>query len=364
MTDVGTHADALKAFEQELTARNLRGHWQLDWRDAEGFLPIVWRWSHILEALDRVAELIDIGGADDTNDRRAVQLVNPNATDAARTTGIMQAAIQYVKPGERAEAHRHSQNALRFIIDTAGEVYSTVDGEEMLMEPGDLVTTPNWTWHDHTNKSTAHAIWLDMLDVNLTRQMGAHFKEVWPDGPMQPVVHEVGYSEKRFGNIRPRSVGANPDTLAYNYKWTDALKVLSELAATGEVDAHEGIVLEYAHPRTGGPTFTTMNCRAQMLPAHSTTRALRRTGVTFNQVFSGRGTTVVGPGSGGFGTDHRTPSNARSTVTLDWGKLDCFMVPSWRWQQHENASDEPAYLFSVTERPGLEALGWYREERA
>lgn len=364
MTDVSTRGSALEEFEQQLAARSLSGHWQMDWRDAEGLSPVVWKWSHITEALDRAAELIEIGGADDTNDRRTIHLVNPNASDVRRTSGIIQVAIQYVKPGEKAEAHRHSQNALRFVVDTAGEVFTTVDCEKMLMEAGDLVLTPNWTWHDHTNASSRHAIWLDILDVNLTRHMGGHFKEVWPDGPMQPVLHEDGYSQKRFGTIRPRTAGTLGYAIPYSYKWSDARPILNELARAGEVDAHEGILLEYAHPRTGGPTFTTMNCRMQMLPARSKTRALRRTGITFYHVFGGNGATVVGPGSGGFGHDHRTPSNARTTETLRWAKDDCFMVPGWRWQEHENLSDEPVFLFSVTEQPGLEALGWYREERA
>ena len=35
------------------------------------------------------------------------------------------------------------------------------------MEEGDLITTPNWTWHDHYNGSDESVIWLDGLDVRL-----------------------------------------------------------------------------------------------------------------------------------------------------------------------------------------------------
>ena len=200
--------------------------------------------------------------------------------------------------------------------------------------------------------------------MNLLHRMGGHFKEVWPHGPLQTVLHKDGYSQRRFGSVRPRAAKKAGDALPYAYKWTDAVNALNELAANGEQDPHEGIVLEYVHPRTGGWTFPSISCRAQMLPPKTKTRALRRVGITFCHVVGGHGLTVVGPGEGGFGTNRRSPSKARDTETLQWDKFDCFMVPSWRWQEYENLSDEPALLFSLTEQPALEAMGWYKEERA
>ena len=52
------------------------------------------------------------------------------------------------------------------------------------------------------------------------------------------------------------------------------------------------------------------------------------------------------------------------TEELEWGEKDCFMVPGWRWHQHRNLSkSEPAIIFSVTDRPAIEVLGLYREEK-
>jgi len=49
---------------------------------------------------------------------------------------------------------------------------------------------------------------------------------------------------------------------------------------------------------------------------------------------------------------------------LVWGAKDCLFVPSWKWHKHRNTSKkEPAILFSVTDRPVLDHLGLYREER-
>ena len=57
-------------------------------------------------------------------------------------------------PGEIARAHRHSGAALRFIIEGRGG-YTVVNGERVPMFPGDLVLTPNWSWHDHANDTNA-----------------------------------------------------------------------------------------------------------------------------------------------------------------------------------------------------------------
>ena len=49
---------------------------------------------------------------------------------------------------------------------------------------------------------------------------------------------------------------------------------------------------------------------------------------------------------------------------LNWGTKDCFFVPSWNWYQFKNNSGrEPAIIFSVTDRPVLESLRLFREER-
>jgi gentisate 1,2-dioxygenase len=37
-------------------------------------------------------------------------------------------------------------------------------------------------------------------------------------------------------------------------------------------------------------------------------------------------------------------------------------VPLWSWHAQENNSREPAILFSINDRPAIEALGFFREE--
>src|SRR5688572_18374855 len=84
-------------------------------------------------------------------------------------------------PGEIARAHRHSGSALRLIIEGQGG-YTVVNGDRIPMYPGDLVLTPNWTWHDHANDTDAPMIWLDGLDTPLVRMLEAGFDEQYDGG--------------------------------------------------------------------------------------------------------------------------------------------------------------------------------------
>jgi gentisate 1,2-dioxygenase len=47
----------------------------------------------------------------------------------------------------------------------------------------------------------------------------------------------------------------------------------------------------------------------------------------------------------------------------DWSQNDIFVVPSWAWHEHANASERAdAVLFSFSDLPSIQALGLYREE--
>jgi 1-hydroxy-2-naphthoate dioxygenase len=104
------------------------------------------------------------------------------------------------------------------------------------------------------------------------------------------------------------------------------------------------VLLRYANPRDGGPTFRTIGCEIQMLRPHEKTKQHRHSSHTIYHAFRGAGRTVVGG------------------RILEWSAGDCFTVPSWQWHGHENASADEAILFSINDRPLKEALGFYWEE--
>lgn len=74
------------------------------------------------------------------------------------------------------------------------------------------------------------------------------------------------------------------------------------------------------------------------------TAGRRKTGSSIFVVFRGSGRTVI------------------DGAVFDWGPGDVFVTPSWSAVDH--LAHEPADLFSVSDRPVLEALHLYREEYA
>ena len=338
----------LKTLHARLDQYSLGGHWQPREKNPE-LVAHLWPWSVIYSCLMESGDVVKLGGIDDAAKRRTVQLVNPALTDKKATSRTLQMSIQLVKPGERAECHRHSAAALRFVVEGDGTAYTNVEGEQMLMEPGDLVLTPNWTWHDHFNPGAKNIVWLDVLDSHLTRYLDAGFEENYGEGPAQPIVKQSGYSQQRYGAIRPRARQIASAALPYHYRWRDTLRALNENARAGAGDAHDGVLLEYVNPVTGGPTMPTIGCWVQMLAPGEKTRPHRHTSSSIYHVVQGQGGASVG-------------KSKAATKQLDWNRQDCFFVPAWNWHCFENKSKEPAILFSVTDRPVLESLGLFREE--
>jgi gentisate 1,2-dioxygenase len=134
--------------------------------------------------------------------RRVLMLMNPGLGGQTSITHSLFAGLQLIMPGEVAPAHRHSQSALRFIIEGHG-AYTAVDGERTTMQPGDFVITPSWTWHDHGNETSEPMVWLDGLDIQIVKLLGASFAEGYPDDT-QPISRAEGDSFARFGhNLLP-----------------------------------------------------------------------------------------------------------------------------------------------------------------
>src|SRR6185437_14802162 len=133
---------ALAALNDELEALDLEGHWRLTGAVlAEQPLALapahLWRGADIRRLLLRAGEIRALdGGAG----RRTVRLCTPGL-DQKWTTRTIHASFQLVKPGETAEAHRHSLGALRFVVEGSGG-HTTVEGEKFVMATGDLVLTP------------------------------------------------------------------------------------------------------------------------------------------------------------------------------------------------------------------------------
>jgi gentisate 1,2-dioxygenase len=100
----------------------------------------------------------------------------------AASLTTLRGGIQLLLSGEKAYTHRHSANAFRFVLEAPDDgAFTVVEGTRIPMRPGDLILTPNWTWHDHHNESDSHAIWYDGLDVLMAYYVGGGFSDEFKD---------------------------------------------------------------------------------------------------------------------------------------------------------------------------------------
>jgi 1-hydroxy-2-naphthoate dioxygenase len=81
------------------------------------------------------------------HDGVALEYINP--LDGGHTTPTMSAWIQWLKPGEKGQRHRHTSSAVYFVV--RGEGRTVVGSEELQWKARDCFVVPNWSWHFHEN---------------------------------------------------------------------------------------------------------------------------------------------------------------------------------------------------------------------
>src|SRR5687768_1959681 len=157
-------------------------------------VPALWKYDEVRPFLMRAGEAITAEEAV----RRVLILENPALRGQSAITQSLYAGLQLILPGEVAPSHRHTQSALRFIVEGSG-AYTAVDGERTMMQPGDFIITPSWTWHDHGNPGKEPVVWMDGLDIRIVQTFGAQFHQVFPQ-EVQPVSRSEGAASARFGS--------------------------------------------------------------------------------------------------------------------------------------------------------------------
>ncbi len=339
----GPEDSALDAYHERVGEQHLVALWT---RLAELITPEPrsgcrahrWDYTAVRSALLEAGDLISSEEAE----RRVLILENPGLPGSSGITTSLYAGLQLVLPGEVAPSHRHSQSALRVILEGSG-AYSVVDGERVDMERGDLVVTAPMTWHDHRSEGAGPTIWLDALDIPLVRFFDASFLER-SEQAARPVTRPNGDSLARYGAAllpvaAPPSGAASPIA---SYPYARTREVLDRLAKAGDLDPWQGVKVAFANPLTGGDVLSTMSAWAQLLPTGWRSTAYRSTDAAVLVPVEGRGRTWVGD------------------QVFTWQPGDVVVVPSWSWVRHE--ADREAVLVSYSDRAAQRALGLWREE--
>ena len=274
--------------------------------------PHVWRYGEAREHLLEAGRLISAEEAE----RRVVVLANPGLPGKMQVTDTLYAGLQLILPGEIAPPHRHSQSALRFVMEGSG-AYTAVDGEKVAMSPGDFIITPAMTWHEHGGGSEP-VIWLDGLDVPLVGFLGAGFRE--EGGPQAPPERAPEFAWP-YAKMRPE---------------------LARLAASQDIDPWRGHVLRHQTPDGRWP-MPTLASALTLLPQGFRTRPYRALNSVVASLVEGRVRAVVGG------------------ERFELGPRDLIAVPGWT--PYELEAIEESVVFGFSDLPVYQALGLWREER-
>lgn len=346
MTAAGKPTVDREAFYARIDRSNMTALWTvlgslITREPASACRPFGWRYADIRAAMMEAGDLITAREAE----RRVLILENPGLRGQSKITTSLYAGVQLVLPGEVAPAHRHSQSALRLVLESKGG-HTAVDGERVPMSPGDFIITPSMTWHDHGNDTDEPVLWLDGLDIPLVQFLDASFLEHL-GADEQPLSKPDGDSLSRYGaNLLPvdyRPSGARPTSPVFWYPYAKSREALDRLARAEEWDPCHGLRMRFVNPATGGPAIPTMGTFLQLLPKGFATRRYRSTDATVFCCLEGAGRTRIGD------------------AEIDWGPRDVFVAPSWHPVSHAPA--EESVLFSFSDRPVQEKLGLWREDR-
>lgn len=308
-------------------------------------IPYLWKWETIRNGLLEAGPLLALSR---DSERRVIYLQNPSLLQDDKigyATHTLYVGIQLLQPGEVAPSHRHSQAAIRFIIEGDDGAYTTVDGEKTYMQRGDLVLTPPWTWHDHGHEGTKPVFWMDGLDVGLVKTLTGSFFEPYHDNKY-PLSGPPDSSVARYASgvraISERKRHGYPSPLI-NYKWSNIEQALDGLQRLAP-DPYDGYAVDYINPTTGGSADARIGTTMQRLTPGMHTKAHRHVHSAVYHVMEGTGYTVI------------------DGQKFDWEQGDFFVLPPWLWHEHVNTGTGNAHLFSVNDRPVMELLGLEQEQ--
>jgi len=346
---------ALREMYAEINARNMFPFWARA-SDVEhdeirqlmsGPKPVPFRWSYrddLEPLLHRSAELIT---AEDT-DRRSLVLINPGLSPRRATVSTLYTAYRLNDPNEVMPPHRHTASAIRFGLIGAKN-FTGVEGEDITFGPGDMVLTPRDTWHNHGNTGDAPAINLSVLDYPLVESLNAlafdhDYKESGVAMAKQTARFPTDYSARVYGagGLRPRfvnhfrGVGGSSPMFVYRY---DAMRELLEKHRDYAENQHEGLLIEYVDPLTGGPVYRTTTFFMQMLRPRERTLPIKQSASLLVAPFEGRGHALV------------------DGKRFELERFDTLAIPGALWTEYVNDGGDPLILFVASDEPALAAFG-------
>ena len=356
---------ALKALYDDVSAKKMFPFWatstEVEHDEVKQLLatqraiPYLWRCAEDIEPiLDRAVQLVTM----DDSERRSLILVNPGLAPKRATVSTMYTAYRLNDANEIMPPHRHSPSAIRFGLKGKGN-FTGVDGEDIVFGPGDMLLTPNDTWHNHGTVGNEQALNLSVLDLPLVETLNAiHFEHDYKEEVNGKLVSKKqqtprfspDYSQRTYGygGLLPRFAskakrGAGLSSPMFVYRW-EMMRELLDRHRDNDGDAHDGLMVEYIDPTTGEPVFRTMTFFVQMLQPGQKTLPVKTTSSLLVSPFEGKGHSIV------------------EGKKFDWNQFDTLAIPGGSWFEHQNdLSKDPLFLFVASDEPTLKKLALYKK---
>ncbi len=327
----------MDTFHSEMQRLKVRALWEMDShgnRRGEVEQSMIWRWKELQPLIDQAVAAANM---EDT-ERRVLAFYNPDLEGASNAISSLNGALQILLPGEHARPHRHSMNALRFVMEGSGAT-TIVEGKRCPMAEGDLILTPSWTWHEHVHEGTERIVWFDSLDVPLHQFFKTSAFEAGPPKNVLAIRDDEEFSTA--GMVPANAAASSNPTFSpmFRYSWADACAAVAKIPA----DEDGSRMLRYINPLTGGAVMSMIDCYLQELARGQETVPRRSSSSTIYLVAEGEGESTVGDSK------------------IKWSRNDVFTVPRKNWHTHR-ATSRSAKLFLASDREVLQKLGLLQEE--
>ncbi len=238
------------------------------------------------------------------------------SADGDRPSLVLDANVHQIDPGEVSTIHRHSWDAILFVVDGSG--WSEVDGRRHEWRPWDTIYLPGWAWHRHGNEGGKPAKFASFSVQPMVELLGLAVVEDGGDTdfdqlPSRPATTESGLGADPYSNRLRRLEQASKE-FAESRVLTSYDDVIFRVSPRG---ARSGFLVDSSiGHRTQGLTAVIH----QLAPGLFQSRH-RHGGEAWLFGVTGRGYSII------------------DDVRHDWGPGDLVIVDHWTWHQHFNASD-------------------------
>lgn len=227
---------------------------------------------------------------------------------------MIDARVIELAPGQRTSTHRHSHDAVCFVLE--GQGATTIGSERYAWMRWDALHTPAWSWHRHENTGKTAARLLAITDAPLVRTLGLSRIEDAGDVPAEPdrPLRARGSAEH----------GYDAELAAATASWEER-RTARRHTSFGDLtlrSSPRGTRTALLVDRSLGYRTTGISIAMFQIPPGGRQAKHRHPGEALLYIVEGEGYSVI------------------DDVKYPWGQGDGAIVNQYVWHQHFNSSPD------------------------